>query len=127
MPPAVAGGLRAAQSAGRGKQLAGCLRLRLRGVGRAAGPVAVGARWGGGRGSGRAGLIGKLGRVFGQLGAAGPLPSLALAAQSAELGLPLVGVAVDETVILLHPPLHLLGASIVMERERQQKHSLVHG
>ena len=29
-------------------------------------------------------------------------------------------LAVDETVILLHPPLHLAGVSIVIERERQQ-------
>ena len=31
-----------------------------------------------------------------------------------------VFLAVDETVILLHPPLPLVGVSIVMERERQQ-------
>ena len=30
-------------------------------------------------------------------------------------------LAVDETVILLHPPLPLVGVSIVMEGERQQK------
>ena len=37
-------------------------------------------------------------------------------------------VAVDETsVILLHPPLPLVGVSIVMERERQQNDSLVNG
>ena len=35
--------------------------------------------------------------------------------------------AVDETVILLHPPLPLVGVSIVMERERQQNDSLVNG
>ena len=29
-------------------------------------------------------------------------------------------LAVDETVILLHPPLHLVGVSVVMERGRQQ-------
>ena len=33
--------------------------------------------------------------------------------------------AVDETVTLLHPPLPLVGVSIVMERERQQNDSLV--
>ena len=33
--------------------------------------------------------------------------------------------APDETVILLHPPLPLVGVSIVMERERQQNDSLV--
>ena len=38
-----------------------------------------------------------------------------------------VGLAVGETVILLHPPLHLAGVSIVMERERQQNDSLVNG
>ena len=32
--------------------------------------------------------------------------------------------AVDETVILLHPPLPSVGVSIVMERERQQNDSL---
>ena len=32
----------------------------------------------------------------------------------------LARLAVDETVILLHPPLPLVGVSIVMERERQQ-------
>ena len=37
------------------------------------------------------------------------------------------GIAVDETVILLHPPLPLVGVSIVMERERQQNDSLVNG
>ena len=35
--------------------------------------------------------------------------------------------AVDETVILLHHPLPLAGVSTVMERERQQNDSLVHG
>ena len=35
--------------------------------------------------------------------------------------------AVDETVILLHPPLPLAGVSIVMEKERQQNDSLVNG
>ena len=38
-----------------------------------------------------------------------------------------VPVTVDETVILLHPPLPLAGVSIVMERERQQTDSLVNG
>ena len=38
-----------------------------------------------------------------------------------------VHLAVDETVILLHPPLPLVGVSIVMERERQQNDSLVNG
>ena len=37
------------------------------------------------------------------------------------------GLAVDETVILLHPPLPVAGVSIVMERERQQNDSLVDG
>ena len=39
------------------------------------------------------------------------------------------GLAVDETAILLHPPLPLvnLGASIVMERERQQNDGLADG
>ena len=36
-------------------------------------------------------------------------------------------LAVDETVILLHPPLPLAGVSIVMERERQQNDGLVNG
>ena len=36
-------------------------------------------------------------------------------------------LAVDETVILLHPPLPLVGVSVVMERERQQNDSLVNG
>ena len=36
-------------------------------------------------------------------------------------------LAIDETVILLHPPLPLAGVSIVMERERQQIDSLVNG
>ena len=36
-------------------------------------------------------------------------------------------LAVGETVILLHPPLPLLGVSIVMERERQQNDSLARG
>ena len=36
-------------------------------------------------------------------------------------------VAPDETVILLHPPLHLVGLSTVMERERQQNDSLANG
>ena len=55
----------------------------------------------------------------------------------ADHGLPLMGhaaalevparVAVDETVILLHPALPLVGVSIVMERERQQNDSLVNG
>ena len=39
----------------------------------------------------------------------------------------MVGLAVGETVILLHPPLHLAGVSIVMGRERQQNDSLVNG
>ena len=38
-----------------------------------------------------------------------------------------VGVAVDETVILLQPPLPVAGVSIVMERGRQQNDSLVNG
>ena len=36
-------------------------------------------------------------------------------------------VAPDETVILLHPPLHVVGVSIAMERYRQQNDSLVNG
>ena len=36
-------------------------------------------------------------------------------------------LAVDETVILLHPPLPLVGVSIAMEREHQQNDSLVNG
>ena len=36
-------------------------------------------------------------------------------------------LAVDETVILLHPPLSLVGVSIVMERERQRNDSLANG
>ena len=36
-------------------------------------------------------------------------------------------LAVDETVILLHPPLPLAGVSIVMERGCQQNDSLVRG
>ena len=38
-----------------------------------------------------------------------------------------VGVAPDETVILLHPPLPLAGLSIAMERARQPNDSLVNG
>ena len=38
-----------------------------------------------------------------------------------------IQLAPDETVILLHPPLPLVGESIVMERERQQNDSLVNG
>ena len=37
------------------------------------------------------------------------------------------GLAVGETGILLHPPLHLVGVSIAMERERQQHDSLANG
>ena len=36
-------------------------------------------------------------------------------------------LAPGETVILLHPPLPLVGVSIAMERERQQNDSLVNG
>ena len=36
-------------------------------------------------------------------------------------------LAIGETVILLHPPLPLVGVSIVMERERQQNDSLADG
>ena len=36
-------------------------------------------------------------------------------------------LAPDETVILLHPPLPLVGVSIAMERERQQNDSLARG
>ena len=36
-------------------------------------------------------------------------------------------LAVGETVILLHPPLPLVGVSTVMKRERQQNDSLVRG
>ena len=36
-------------------------------------------------------------------------------------------LAVDGTVILLHPPLPLVGVSIVMEREHQQNDSLANG
>ena len=36
-------------------------------------------------------------------------------------------LAIDETVILLHPLLLLVGVSIVMERERQQNDSIVNG
>ena len=36
-------------------------------------------------------------------------------------------IAVGETVILLHPPLPLVGISIAMERERQQTDSLANG
>ena len=36
-------------------------------------------------------------------------------------------VAPDETVILLHPPLPLVGVSMVMERGCQQNDSLVNG
>ena len=38
-----------------------------------------------------------------------------------------IQLAPDETVILLHPPLPLVGESIVMKRERQQNDSLVNG
>ena len=37
------------------------------------------------------------------------------------------GLAVGETVILLHPVLHLVGVSIAMERGRQQNGSLADG
>ena len=37
------------------------------------------------------------------------------------------GVAVGETVILLQPPLPLVGVSMAMERERQQNDSLANG
>ena len=37
------------------------------------------------------------------------------------------GLAPDETVVLLHPPLPVAGVSTVMERERQQNDSLVRG
>ena len=40
---------------------------------------------------------------------------------------PPFNLAVDETVIVLHPPLPLVGKSIMMERERQQNDSLVNG
>ena len=40
---------------------------------------------------------------------------------------PLSVLAVDGTIILLHPPLPLVGVSIVMERERPQNDSLVYG
>ena len=43
------------------------------------------------------------------------------------VGAELAGAAIDETVILLHPPLHLVGVSIVMERGCQQNDSLVDG
>ena len=36
-------------------------------------------------------------------------------------------LAVGETVILLHPPVHLAGVSIAVERERQQNDSLANG
>ena len=36
-------------------------------------------------------------------------------------------LAIDETVILLHPPLPLVGVSIAMEREHQQNDSLANG
>ena len=36
-------------------------------------------------------------------------------------------LAVDETVILMQPPLALVGVSMVMERERQKNDSLVTG
>ena len=39
----------------------------------------------------------------------------------------MVAVAPDETVILLHPSLPLVGVSIVMERGCQQNDSLVNG
>ena len=39
----------------------------------------------------------------------------------------LARLAVDETAILLHPALPLVGVSIVIERERQQNNSLVNG
>ena len=38
-----------------------------------------------------------------------------------------VVVAVGETVILLHPPLPLVGVSIAMKRQRQQNDSLANG
>ena len=39
----------------------------------------------------------------------------------------LASLAVGETVILLHPPLPLVGVSTVMARETQQNDSLVNG
>ena len=38
-----------------------------------------------------------------------------------------VGVAVGETVNLLHPPLHLVGVSLMMRRGCQQNDSLADG
>ena len=49
----------------------------------------------------------------------------ALAVESAEVAE--AGLAVSETVILLHPLLVLVGVSIAMERERQQNDSLADG
>ena len=40
---------------------------------------------------------------------------------------PDAGLTVGETVILLHPPLPLVGVSVLMERERQQNDSLANG
>ena len=42
-------------------------------------------------------------------------------------GLAAAALAVGEAIILLHPPLLLVGASIAMERERQQNDSLADG
>ena len=51
----------------------------------------------------------------------------ALATGLAEEVVDAVGIAVGETVILLHPTLPLAGVSIAMERERQQNDSLANG
>ena len=47
--------------------------------------------------------------------------------ESQQLRSPRVRVAVGETVILLHPPLHFSGVSIRMERGCQQNDSLANG
>ena len=56
-----------------------------------------------------------------------PAPGLRRPAGAAARGDRRADLAVGETVILLHPPLPLVGVSIAMERERQQNDSLADG
>ena len=65
----------------------------------------------------RPGISGACARLFSNEGMLVPCPAR-------RRPMPL---AVDETVILLRPLLPLVGASIVMDRERQQNDSLVNG
>ena len=55
------------------------------------------------------------------------VPVRRLARQRLHVDRPREPLAISETVILLHPPLPIVGVSIGMERERQQNDSLVNG